>query len=211
MDYKLVAFDMDGTLVEEKSCWRLIHRRFGCEEEALKDLRAWEKGEIDYPEFMRRDIALWKPTPHISQINEILSNFKLAPKAPEVLSEIAERGYETVILTGGLDLLAEKIARKLQIPHVLANGLKLDDNGYLEGEGVFRVDPSRKWMSLRPLIDELGIGMEECVCVADSKYDLELLQRVGMGIAIGDDGPLAEAADVIISNFERFDKLLDYL
>ncbi len=101
MKYKLVAFDMDGTLAEKESCWRKIHQYFNCQEEASKNLKAWEKGEIDYPEFMRRDISLWKPTPHISQIEEILSEYKLPPKAQEIVNEIRGRGYETAIISGG--------------------------------------------------------------------------------------------------------------
>lgn len=211
MDYKLVSFDMDGTLVEEPSCWRTIHRHFGTEEAASKNLGAWERGEIDYSEFMRRDIALWEPTPHISQIEEILSGFNLVPNISEVSSELREEGYEIAIVTGGLDLLADKVARELKIPHILANGLRVDDDGFLIGEGILRVDPLRKDEALKELIDELGINMSECVCVGDSKYDISLLKRTGMGVAIGSGSSLAEVADVVISDFEDFDRLLDFL
>ena len=211
MHYKLVAFDMDGTLVVEPNSWEIIHYHFRVMEKAAENLKAWERGEIDYPEFMRRDISLWKPRPRISQIEEILSDFKLAPNASEVVRGLHEKGYQVAIVSGGVDILAQKVANRLGIEYVLANGLETDGRGYLTGEGIFRVDPRRKHEALKGLTDRLGIRMGECVGVGDSKYDIGLLKNVGMGVAIGKDEVLARVADVVIEDFEDFGMLLDYL
>lgn len=211
MKYELIVFDMDGTLVEEDSCWRIIHRHFSVQEDSSKNLRAWEDGRIDYREFMKRDIALWKPIPHISQIQEILSHYQLPPKAPEIVDEIRERGYETVILSGGLDVLAEMVARELGIQRILANGLETDDEGYLTGEGIMRVDPQCKDKALKELLREIKIDPIQCACVGDSVYDTELFSMSGMGIAIGDGGPAAGSADVVIQDFKNFDQILNYI
>lgn len=133
MDYELIVFDMDGTLVEEVSCWSVIHREFDALDEAYKNFRSWERGEIEYEEFMSRDIGLWNPTPHISEIEKILSNYKLFPKVSSTIEEIKNRGYETAIISGGIDVLAEKVAKDLNISHVYANGLETDEEGFLTG------------------------------------------------------------------------------
>jgi len=211
MRYKLVAFDMDGTLVEEHSCWGIIHRHFGTQAAADENLEAWERGEIDYPEFMRRDIVLWEPRPKLAQVEEILSNFRLTPNAPEVVSELHRGGYQVAIVTGGLDILADKVAEQLEIEHVLANGLEADGQGNLTGEGIFKVDPLRKHEALEPLTDRLGVKMTECVGVGDSKYDIDLFEHVGLGVAVGGDEALAKVADVVIEDFKDFGMLLDYL
>ncbi len=211
MKYKLVAFDMDGTLVEGDSCWGVLHRHFGTQGAARKNLDAYERGEIDYPEFMRRDISLWKPSPHISQIERVLEGFKLKPNAAEVLVGICEKGYQTAMITGGLDLLAEKVAAMLGVKHVLANGLEVDEQGRLTGEGIFRVDPCFKHEVLDKLARELGFTLRECVAVGDSKYDVNFLKHAGFGVAIGNDMELAEVAEVVIQDSERFPQLLNYL
>jgi phosphoserine phosphatase len=211
MKYKIVAFDMDGTLIKEESCWWMIHQHFGTEKGAARNLETWARGEIDYPEFMRRDIQLWQPVPHISQIEEILSKFTLAPNAAEVVAGIHQMGGEVAIVTGGIDLLANRVARKLGIEHVLANGLEVDERGYLTGEGIFRVDPLRKHEALERLTKLLGLSLNQCVAVGDSKWDVNFLRSAGLGVAIGSDAELGKVADVIIRDFDHFGQLLNYL
>jgi len=211
MRYKLVAFDMDGTLIEEDSCWWVIHRHFNTHEKALANLRAYESGEIDYCEFMRRDIVLWQPRPHISQIEKILGDLQPTPNASDVISEIKRRGYELAMITGGIDILAERIAHQLGIQHVLANGLAVDERGYLTGDGIFRVEPCLKHETLARLVDGLGVTLDECVAVGDSKYDSNFLKCAGLAVAVGCDTTLASVADVTIKDFKHFPQLLDYL
>jgi phosphoserine phosphatase len=211
MRYKLIAFDMDGTLVEEDSCWGTLHRYFGTQEVAQKNLQAYELGEIDYPEFMRRDIALWRPTPTLEQVRRVLTPRRLAPNVEQVVREINRRGYQTAVITGGLDLLAEKVARRLGIKYVFANGLATDEQGRLTGEGIFRVEPRFKHEVLGKLVEELGINLQQCVAVGDSKYDVNFLKHAGLGVAIGVNPELARVADVVIRDFEHLPQLLDYL
>ncbi|MFH1821096.1 MAG: HAD-IB family phosphatase [Methanobacteriota archaeon] len=211
MRYKLVAFDMDGTLIIGESCWGVIHGYFGTQGVANKNLRAYEIGEIDYSEFMRRDIEMWRPVPSIGKIWEILSAYVLAPNVSEVVREVLRRGYQTAIVTGGFDILADAVSRKLGIKHVIANGLEVDEHGYLTGEGIPRVEPSKKDENLIQLAKQLGFSPEECVAVGDSKYDAKFLKLAGLGVAVGGDPELARVADVVIRDFEHFPQLLDYL
>jgi len=87
---------------------------------ARRNLEAYEREEIDYPEFMRRDIALWQPAPTIDEVRAILSSYSLAPNVRKVVEEVHQKGYQTAIITGGLDILANEVARELGIAHVLA-------------------------------------------------------------------------------------------
>lgn len=211
MRYKLVAFDMDGTLVVEDSCWGVLHRHFGSQEGACPNLAAYERGEIDYLEFMRRDIALWHPLPTIEEVKEVLDSYKLAPNVKEVVGEVHSRGYQSAIVTGGLDILADEVARELGIPHVFANGLEVGEARRLTGEGIFRVEPGQKDEVLSQLAEKLGITVGESVAVGDSKYDVKFLKRAGLGVAIGESPELARVADVVIQDFEHLPQLLDYL
>ena len=57
--YKVVAFDLDGTLVKKRNSWITLHEYFGTVEGAKNNFKAFENSEIDYLEFIRRDVSLW--------------------------------------------------------------------------------------------------------------------------------------------------------
>jgi phosphoserine phosphatase len=71
MGFKVVVFDLDGVLVEEPSAWWTLHHAFSTYEASKENLNAYNRGIIDYPEFMRRDISLWGSR-NIEEIGAIL-------------------------------------------------------------------------------------------------------------------------------------------
>ncbi|MFQ6076440.1 MAG: HAD-IB family phosphatase [Candidatus Bathyarchaeia archaeon] len=210
MRYKLVAFDLDGTLVQEPSSWVKLHNHFGTLDKADENLRAYERGKIDYGEFMRRDVALWQPPPHIRTIELILHDYTLSLNAECVIRSLMEGGFEVAIVSSGIDILANDVAETLGIRHVLANGLSADEEGILTGEVIFRVDPFRKDESLECLSDCLGITMGECVAVGDSKFDRRFLERAGVGIAYGPDEGLLDVADLVVNDLAEVLEFLQY-
>ena len=62
---RLVAFDMDGTLVDVESSWAYVHHHFG--ENNDEAVRAFMNNEIDDAAFVQRDLALWRR--HAPQIS----------------------------------------------------------------------------------------------------------------------------------------------
>lgn len=194
----MIAFDLDGTLVRDQSSWTKIHRHFGVQEPATKTLQLYENHIIDYEEFMRRDIALWPRQLQVIDIDHVLSDFALDPQAPNVILDIRKMGYEVAVISAGLDLLANKIARILGVTLVVANGLQTDARGNLTGEGIFRVDLFRKDVVLEKLLRRIGSRLDECMSVGDSKYDKTFLQRAGFGVAVGNDPELARVATFVI-------------
>jgi HAD superfamily PSPase-like hydrolase len=144
-----VVFDLDGTLLEAESSWGILNRFFGNEDHETMAL--YRRGELDYAEFMRRDIEAWPKPLHISQVREVLSGWALRPGTAEVVQALRDRGLELAILSGGISVLADEVAAQLGIADPLANELVTDARGYLTGEGLLRVDPLRKEIALREL------------------------------------------------------------
>jgi phosphoserine phosphatase len=208
MKYKAVAFDLDGTLVTDKSSWWKLHKYFGTYKSSLKNMTDYEQGEITYDEFMRLDIGLWKPQPHINTIREILLDYTLTLHTKLVAKILNERGYSLFIVTSAPDILADAVARELGILHLASNGLIFDEKGYLTQNVVFNVDLVKKENAFAALIAKEGLKCDECIAVGDSKYDRGFLRKAGLGLAFNPDEVLLKEAKFVINDMK---KLLEFI
>ncbi|MEB3772847.1 MAG: phosphoserine phosphatase, partial [Desulfurococcales archaeon] len=78
---RIVLFDVDGVLVEEKSSWQVIHRLLGVEEEAEKGTRMYMEGIIDYLGWMRHDTGVWSRNKRV-HINDLKKAFEKVSVKP---------------------------------------------------------------------------------------------------------------------------------
>ena len=203
MTHRLVAFDMDGTLIDVLSSWAEVHRHFGENNAPALDLFLTDR--IDDAEFIRRDIALWwkhDPDLTLTEIDRILRDIPLMPGAEELFEALRAHDVATAIISGGIDVLARRVAQRLRIPHVYANGFVTDGAGRLTGEGIIRVPIKRKGVVLRSLQEELGIRPEECAAVGNSEIDAAMFRECRTGIAFmpADDAIRAGATRIITSH-----------
>lgn len=184
--YRLVAFDMDGTLLEGENSWMLLHRRFNTVSLAEESHRLYVEGKISYEEFMRRDFQHWPKPLHRSVLEEALSLARLRPEAPYVVGKLRERGIKVAIITAALDILADKVARRLGIEVVRANGIGFDERGYFDGRLFPRVEPLKKHEVLEEVAKTLSVPLDRTVAVGDSLQDSSFLKAAGLGLVIRD-------------------------
>lgn len=197
---KLVFFDMDGVLTDTISSWKHIHDYFGTSNERSVD--DYLKGKIDDMEFIRRDVSLWKENGKFitkDTLRDILYDIPLMKGAEQSISFLKNKNIITVIVSAGLDILAEKVAKELDINHVIANGVKTDKSGRLTGEGILNVRLMYKDEAVRKFVKKVNISLENCAGVGNSCFDVPMFETCGMGIAFNpDDDCVREAADVVI-------------
>jgi phosphoserine phosphatase len=119
--------------------------------------------------------------------------------AKECISFLKEHDVKTAIVSAGLDLLAEKVARDLGIDYVFANSVTIDDDGRLNGEGVLHVELTHKEKNVQALAEELSIPMEACAAVGNSCFDIPMFEACGMGIAFNPvDDCVRSSADLVV-------------
>jgi phosphoserine phosphatase len=197
---KLVALDMDGTLVDVASSWAAIHHHF--QDHNADGLRDFLAGKIDDHEFIRTDVRIWQrhaPDLTIDDLEAILDRVPLMPGAATLISGLRARGARTAIISGGIDLLAHRIARELGIDLSLANGFRVDENGRLTGEGIVRVPINGKEGALAGLQHQLGIEVGETASVGNSEIDVALFRRSRVGVAfLPEDEPVRRGASHIV-------------
>jgi phosphoserine phosphatase len=175
---------MDGTLVDIESSFATVHAFFG--ERNDDGLRRFMANEIDDEEFMRSDIRMWRkhrPDLDVEELEEILGSAPLMPGAEALIAGLRGRGIRTAIVSGGIDLLARRVAKDLGIDIALANGFRVDAEGRLTGEGIIRVPIHHKERVLATLQEQLGIDPSETAAVGNSEIDVGLFRRSRMGIA----------------------------
>ncbi len=204
---KLIAFDLDGTILENWGSWTAIHEHFGVETDERNSLNDYTAGKIDIQELMNRNINSWIKKAgklHIDQVKNILvKNLKIRPEAYNVIENLRKNGFHVAIISSGIDIIAEEVARRLSIPYVISNGLETDENGYLTGKGIHRVDLFNKDEILINLANQLNIDLSNVVAVGDSAWDKNFLNAAGTGIMIGDDTELSKVAKHKIHNLNE--------
>ncbi len=199
---KLVALDMDGTLVDVESSWAAVHAHFG--DHNADGLRRFLANEIDDEEFIRTDVRVWwKHSPEISlaEIDRILDRVPLMPGARTLIEGLHRRGAWTAIVSGGIDRLAERVGRELGIERVLANGFRTTVDGRLTGEGIVRVPIHAKEQVLADLQRRLGVTPAETASVGNSEIDVGMFRRSRIGIAfLPEDEEVRRAATSVVTD-----------
>ncbi|HEV2225706.1 MAG TPA: HAD-IB family phosphatase [Nitrososphaerales archaeon] len=205
---RLAAFDMDGTVLEHNSSWVAIHQHYGTGTKAATSLRLYTEGKIDYKEFMRRDIASWPRDITKDEIAGILSDYTIRREAPSTFQELRRRGIRTALVSSGIDILANKVAKELQIDYCIANGLKFDRQGVLQPEGIGRVDPTKKNFAYEKLLSKVGIASNQTIAVGDTIYDLAFLKSAALGFMMAHT---TRVSDPDIIHIDKLSQIFDHL
>lgn len=187
---------MDGVLVDVNSSWQFVHKAFNVNNQ--DNLRRYLNGEINYVEFMKRDITLWGDI-HVDTIKSVLDRVQLMKGAKSTVAMLGKTGYKTAIISGGISILAERIQKELGIDYTFANKIIVNANGMLTGEGEEVVNLLDKTAVLRRLASKEQTTPSCCAVVGDSIFDIQLFKEAGFSIAFNtDDKRVNEAANVVI-------------
>ena len=210
--YDLVCFDMDGTLTKLRSSWCWVHSCFEVDNEPA--YQAFCNGEIDEPEFMRRDIALWtnkNPDVTIRDIAVLLRDMPLIDGIQETIACLKANGIRTVIISGGIDLAAKMLANEFGFDDYIADEVLSYEDGRLTGEGKMNVDLRDKGINVRQYIEKYGTTMERTVSVGNSFTDIPMFKNSGMSIAFNPTDPYTQEAATHTIFTENIADILDFI
>ena len=178
---RLVAFDMDSTLIEAEVIDELAIAA-GVGEQVAEITERAMRGEIDFTESFKARVALLKGLDE-SVLAGIAESLRITEGAENLVSTLKLLGYKTAILSGGFTYFGHYLQRKLGIDYVHANELVIRDGRVTgEVEGIV-VDGKRKAELLREIAKREGLDMEQVIAVGDGANDLPMLSIAGLGIA----------------------------
>ncbi|MDF1764369.1 MAG: phosphoserine phosphatase SerB [Oleibacter sp.] len=178
---RLVAFDMDSTLIETEVIDELAHAAGVGEQVAAITERAMQ-GELDFTQSFEQRVALLKGLSG-DVLQGIAERLPVTEGAERLISNLRALGYKTAILSGGFNYFGEYLQKRLGIDYVYANTLEMENN-VVTGQVTGRVvDGQRKAELLRELAEREGIRLEQTIAVGDGANDLPMLSIAGLGIA----------------------------
>jgi phosphoserine phosphatase len=186
-DFKLVAFDMDSTLINIE-CVDEIAAAAGRKAEVAAITEAAMRGEItDYQDSLRRRLALLRGVP-VSALEAVYSqHLQLNPGVEAFVQACQAAGLKTLLVSGGFTFFSERIRARLKLDFARANMLEIED-GCLTGRLVPRpwgeiVDGAEKRRVVLEVAELMGIAPEQAIAVGDGANDLPMMGVAGLSIA----------------------------
>jgi len=178
---RLVAFDMDSTLIQMEVIDELA-KRAGVGEQVSAITERAMRGEVDFKQSFTERVGLLKGLPE-SVLAEVASTLQMTEGAEKLVSTVKKLGYKTAILSGGFQYFGRQLQNKLGIDYVYANELEIENGvvtGCVKGEIV---DGAKKAELLTMIANKEGISLEQAIAVGDGANDLPMLSIAGLGIA----------------------------
>jgi phosphoserine phosphatase len=178
---RLVAFDMDSTLIQTEVIDELAALA-GVGDQVRRITEAAMRGELDFKASFRRRVALLKGLPEAA-FASVVERVPLMDGAERLIATLRRLGYRMAILSGGFTFVGRELQRRLGIDYLYANELEIVD-GVATGEVPTEiVDGPRKAALLREIARAEGLSMEQVIAVGDGANDLPMLNAAGLGIA----------------------------
>lgn len=182
MKETILAFDVDGVLLQSKSSWAIIHNYFGVNNSDT--LNQYLENRITYEEFVRRDINLWlhkKRSIHMSDFIQISRNVLPNPNHEHLAKFLSDFKGKKIAISGGVDVIVNRIYDFFPLNEVYSNRLVFS-NGYLVG-GEALVEPSQKGKILRKYEGRK-------ISIGDSSWDRDMFSNSDYSILFNSEEDL---------------------
>ena len=196
MKYKLIVFDIDGTITRHVSSWRYIHEKLGLWDVLAKKYQdQFLAGKISYRRFCELDAAHWKGIKE-ERLKKIFRNVKYSRNARKAIRLLKKEGFKLVAISTGLQFVAERVKEQLGFDHVIGNRLNVR-NGELTGGVKINISHGAKGRKLKALLKRYKIMPHQMIAVGDSEGDIPMIKLAGYSIAFN-------------SSSEKLSALVDY-
>lgn len=208
-DFKLLAMDMDSTLITIE-CIDEIADMQGLKPQVAEITEAAMRGEIEFRESLTRRVALLKGLDAAALQRVYDDRLQLSPGAEKMLAAIKAAGLKTLLVSGGFTFFTDRIKERLGLDYTHSNVLEIMD-GRLTGRVVGNiVDADEKKRTVERICSLLALHPKQAIVMGDGANDLKMMQIAGLSVAFRAK-PIVRAQADIALNFVGLDGILTCL
>ncbi|MDO8440886.1 MAG: phosphoserine phosphatase SerB [Polaromonas sp.] len=211
-DYKLIAFDMDSTLINIE-CVDEIADAAGRKAEVSAITEAAMRGEItDYKESLRRRVALLEGVSVDSMEDVYHERLRLNPGAADLVQACKAAGLKVLLVSGGFTFFTDRVRDELGIDYTRSNVLEVK-NGLLTGRMLDQpwgdiCDGVEKCKMLLQTCAMLDIEPRQAIAMGDGANDLPMMGVAGLSVAYHAK-PIVRDQAMVAINEGGLDRLLE--
>ena len=210
--FKLIAFDMDSTLINIE-CIDEVADAAGRKAEVAAITEAAMRGEIaDYKDSLRQRVALLRGVPASALAEVYEERLRLNPGAQQLVQACQNAGLKTLLVSGGFTYFTDRVRDQLGIDFTRSNVFQIE-NGLLTGRMVDQpwgdiCDGDEKRRMLLQTCQDLGISPAQSIAMGDGANDLPMMGVAGLSVAYQAKPKVREQAMVAI-HAGGLDRLLE--
>jgi phosphoserine phosphatase len=210
----LAVFDMDGTLIQGRLVFALADR-FDLSEK----VRSIQSHRLMPGYEQTKAIAELLAGLTRKDVESAIASIPFTENCERTIAALKDRGYNVGIISDSYTIAAGLVADRLNLDFVMANKLQI-----IKGKITGKVDMPLGWdrigcfckisvckrYHLEKSAQQFSVPIKNTLAVGDTKSDMCMIQRAGVGVAfMPKDEEIKKASDKIVSEPDLF-KVLDF-
>jgi phosphoserine phosphatase/predicted alpha/beta hydrolase family esterase len=214
--YRVIAFDLDGTLLRGIDfSWTVVWKHLGFSEAVYKGaMRDYRKGKTTYQEWCELACAHFRAKGlRRSDFANIVSGVTVTNNLQETLATLKASGFVLALISGGIDtFIEEKIPNAAEMfDYICINRIRYDQpSGLISGVDATPFDFEGKTVALEAICKRHGCTLKEAVFVGEGFNDENVITKAGLSIAYPPGETAIEAASISVKE-DDLSKILEHV
>ena len=167
----------------------------GKEEEIWEITKKGISGEIEWEKGLIERINELKGVSY-DDCKRVSDNMPIMQGAKETFDELRKLGFKTLTVSGGPDILIDRIKEELQIDYAFSNKLIFGEEKL---QGVDVIVGSDKTIPIKDTIEMMKKQKEDIVITVDGANDIKLFDLAGLRISFNGTELINEKSDSIVN------------